>query len=271
MGRVTWKPVLESRESLLVMGASGTGKTKGWLSIADKLQSSAERSESPVPQMFVIETDPSQAARRALEAGYPHLKNVHLYPAYDWEDYGPAIKDARSQCTTRKDQYGADISDDWLVVDLLGFAWGKVEEYYIDLAFGKDLPTFFQTARDAGDLGKELDGRKDWGQINRLYNAFTNKVTRWPGHSYCTTPVKALDTRLADPNNILLYGPYGVMPVGQKFTANIFNTVLWMQAKRPGEWKMTTVKDREREYLTGEVVSSFFTTFLMKVAKWRQS
>lgn len=265
---MTFHPTLTARERILGIGNFGSGKTEAHLAIADRLQSSTEDGE-PVPQCFVLDTEAKQATRRSLEAGYPHLKNVQCWKTSEWADYQKNVTKALSLCTRYENQYGEETSDDWLVIDMGGDAWGKVQEFYIEEVFGKDPDEFWFNARTSGKSGSPLDGRKDWGTINRLYYAWINKAIQFPGHVYVTAKAEPLNLDNDSKEVKELYGAYGVKAVGQKYLGFMFHSTLWFQQPKPGTYALTTIRDDHRELLEQAPCASFPVSYLMKTAKWR--
>ena len=104
------------RERILVYGGPGTGKSRGWLSIARMF---------PKVKVWVLDTD--DAAERMIASH--DLPNITVFPCLDWPDYLAAAAEARDKLDP----------DDWLVVDMVSSAWDAVQGFYIEQAFGMKL------------------------------------------------------------------------------------------------------------------------------------
>lgn len=234
-----------ARERLLLIGGAGTGKTTAHLSIAKKV---------PTSKFFVLDSD--FAIDRMIEN--ENLPNVEHRLAIEWTDYVEGVKEYQAKMTT----------DDWLVIDFLSPAWDAVQAWYVDQIHGKDIDAYFIEARKKKTKGNPLDGDTDWGIINKAYKAFVNILLRTPGHILCTAPAKAIGER-DDPQLKATFGAYGVRPEGQKHTAHVFHTILWMTKTRVGEYQMTTIKDRGRREVEKAPVADFAGSYLMAVAGWR--
>ena len=247
------QPRTNARERVLAIGGPGVGKSTGILHIARKI---------PTSQFYVLDTD--FAFERMLTGDNEALHadnggNVHVRVATEWADYTAAIPEYQQQMSR----------DDWLVIDMIGPAWDSVQEFYTDRVFGKDIDQFFLEARTSQKKGSAFDGRKDWGVINKLYKSWVlGVIGKTPGHIYATTGITALSE---DDDRALrnLFGAYGVKPVGQKANAHMFHTVLLLSKGRVGEWRMTTVKDRERAEVENQPVTDFAIEYLLKIARWR--
>ena len=66
------------RERILVMGGPGSGKTYGWLRMANHFKNST---------FYVIDSE--IGAERSLKE-FPQLTNVRVYPVVDWPEYRDA-------------------------------------------------------------------------------------------------------------------------------------------------------------------------------------
>ncbi len=285
-----------ARERILAMGAHGSGKTRMWLTIAKY----AEKLKSP-GTFYVLDTD--MAVRRMMsgenfsglaprtqfmvwdanapvpanlrqrketkgtfvpDPGLPIVEDPRLivFEPYEWVEYMDALKRSVLAIT----------NDDWLVIDLANPAWDAVQDFYVDLIFKQDSADFYLAARETGKKGAPLDGDKDWSNINRLYREFSQPLLRLRGHLFLCTGVKAVQTEggRIDPKDVrVTFGPHGVKPEGQKQLPHMAHTILLLKEFTPGVWQTTTVKDRERERLTGATVSDFVMQYLVPVAGWK--
>lgn len=245
------------QERILAMGGMGSGKTSGWLSIAywsQKTKSDAH--------FYVIDSD-AAAERMLIGEKYKDLTNVTVYNAFNWVDIKAAVNEVMTKVR----------SQDWIVVDFMGPLWNAVQEWYVQEIFGaEDMGDYFmeiRKARSKGSTAKELEGWKDYGVINPNYKKIMNRlVHESPAHLYLTATVTGL--RETDDKGLkAIFQAFGVRPEGQKHMAFQVHTVLLFQMMRQGEWYLNSVKDRERELLSGEQINDFTRDYLVKVAGWK--
>jgi hypothetical protein len=249
-------PDEDDPERIMSFGGQGSGKTFDLLTIAAFCQ--ATRSDA---QFYAVDTDRSM--KRMLRGErFGVLTNVHVLPVTDWLSLMATMTALRSKVRPQ----------DWTSIDLLSPTWEWVVTEFTHRVFGKDRSEFFLQARSAMKAGdKKLEtfsGWKDYGVINPMYGDLQTLILQWPSHMFCTAEVKALDRTNAEKDTKAMFGPYGVLPVGQKRTPHIFSTVLWKMNLAPGEWSVTTIKDRERVLLEGVVINNFAVDYLKKVAGW---
>lgn len=218
------------RERILVYGGPGTGKSRGWLSIAARFKSS---------RVFVLDTD--DAAERMV-AG-KDLPNVSIMPCLDWTDYMLAAKQAQKKLGP----------DDWLVVDMMSAAWDAAQGYYIEEAFGMSKAEFLMKERASKiAAGKEKTPAltamaPEWTVINELYRQFTGVVKyRIAAHTYLTASAKVPHPEYNPQALKSIYQSLPMQPGGQKDLSHEVHTVLFLEHPKPKEWVYTVVKDRER-------------------------
>jgi len=242
------------RERILVMGGPGSGKTYGWLRMANHFKNST---------FYVIDSE--IGAERSLKE-FPQLTNVRVYPVVDWSEYRGAQKKIADLCK----------ENDWVVIDMVDKAWSAVQKYYIGEIFDQDMGEYFLEARkkikkDAKSLfaGRDaaLKGWTDWPVVNRLYEDFIfSLVYRIPAHLYMATAGQAVsDDDAQDIRD--LYGPHGIRPAGQKQLAYQPDTVFLLTYRKDGHF-ITTVKDRGgRRYFDHQKLINFPIQY-GKVAGW---
>jgi hypothetical protein len=238
------------------MGSWGTGKSEAWCAIAKWLAQG--KSENV---LHVLDTD--QAVDRLVE-GQPYEAKVQPYDLFEWDDYINSIEKATKAAHPNR--------SDWLVLDMADKAWEKVQDHYIEKAFGRSADEHFLQWKTAGNSGSPLAGEygANWQVINKLYANFMGKLTRFPGHVLACTPVDSINAKEEKSKEVLdTYGRFGAKPRGQKALGHQFHTLLLTQQKSKGEWVYTTVKDRKRAELAGEKVADFVTSYLVKVAGWK--
>ncbi|MDX1746984.1 MAG: AAA family ATPase [Halobacteriales archaeon] len=240
------------RERILVMGSFGTGKTYGWLKIAEWMQ----RTESP-GHVYVIDTD--RAAERMLAPGgdFDDLANVTVRDVYEWTQYQDALEEFLPILTEH----------DWLVIDFVGSAWSAVQDWYVETIYDSSIDEFFLQARLNMKSGNPLDGWKDWSVINRVYKKWMDKIVhRTASHVYMTAvadPVRDTDDQALRQ----IYGRIGARPRGQKDLGHHPHTVA-LNTALGNEWYMTTVKDRSRPLVTGKQINDFAIDYLVNIAGW---
>lgn len=257
--------ITNTRERIMAMGGANMGKSFNFYSIAR----AAAITESDA-KFYVIDTD--QSFGRMVGDDYfkplwlPDMSgfvNLEFTEASDW---GELMKAVYAYQSKMRDQ-------DWLMIDMISPTWNWVQEAYAQRIFGKDLEEFYIQQRAAmGAKDKKLstfEGWKDYTIINEMYGKLQNNILRTPGNIYCTAEVKALSGDGLDKDLKMMFGPHGVLPVGQKRMPHLFSTILWMTSTIPGQRKIITIKDRSRVELTGMVVDDFCSDYLVDVAGWR--
>jgi hypothetical protein len=240
-------------ERILTIGSFGAGKTHAWMEIA--AISAASGSDA---RFYAIDTDKS-VRRMSKDPRYGNaMEFIDVYPADRWEDMKGAAEGFLPRIRP---------AIDWVVVDFMGTAWEYVQDWYTRKMFDATKADFFMNAKQAGVSGNPLDGWKDWTYINAQYNQFKDMVFMQPGHLYLTAQADSISD--TDDSQIKgTFGAYGVKPKGQKALGFPPHTVLLMSAWRPGEWKLTTIKDRARQPFHGEVLTSFTQQYLIGRGGW---
>jgi hypothetical protein len=270
------------------MGAPGSGKTRVWLSIAKKYEQlksigvfyvqdtdmAVRRMVGeadflllqPVTQFLIPEAqaNPNAPVKWVPDPSLPVVDKPRLvvYEPYEWPEYVSAMQASARVAT----------NDDWLVVDLANPAWDAVQDEYIDHVFKKDSVDFYLEARIANKKGGALDGEKDWQHINRMYREWSKHLLRFRGHIFLCTGVKAVtsDGNRADPKDVrITFGGIGLKPEGQKHLWHTAHTIVHLVEFMPGQWQMSTPKDREREKLVGKPLKDFVMDYLVPVAGWK--
>lgn len=253
-------PAFPSPERILAFGDPGSGKTTNWLDIAKW----SVRTSAPA-RFFVLDSD--FAVDRMLPS-YPEITPyVSLHTGYDWTDYMAFQKFVLQHATP----------DDWVIVDFIGAAWAVVQTYYIEQVFHQDIGNYFLQARK--DLAKDskslaaLDGWVDWSVINPLYKQWVQPLLfKGRYNVYATAQADQLSsdkkpTEDAQTRSLLLR--YGVKPKGQKELLYQFHTCLLTgRDPRSGARTITTIKDRERVEVSGQVVNSFTLDYLKAIGGW---
>ena len=247
------------QERILAMGGTGAGKTSGWLSIAYW----AHKTKSPA-HFYVIDSD-AAAARMLVGPKYAELGNVTVYNAFEWPEIVAATNEIMPKVT----------ADDWVVVDFMGPCWDAVQAWYVSEIYGaSDMGEYFMDIRRAkakGQTAQELEGWKDYGVINPVYKRWFNQLVHSsPAHLYTTATVAGLQER-DDKGVKAIFQAFGIRPVGQKHLAFNMHTVLLFAMTKSDEWRVTSVKDRERELLVNQPITDFTRDYLVKVAGWKMA
>lgn len=247
----------QGRERILCIGGAGAGKSTTWCKVAHWLNVRESTSN-----MWVIDTD---MASDRMRVGYKEAfdNKVQVYEPYEWSEYQDSLKEI----------YAKSRPNDWLVLDMAHKPWQAVQEYFTDEVFGKSVDSYFLEARKKAAGGNPLDGWNDWSVINKLYNAWIMKFLRFPGHIIACAPVTNVmnDGKKTDdsPEVKALFGSYGVKPEGQKALAFQFHTVLLLSDSGRQGYRVSTIKDREREKLKNAELQDFVPNYLVKVAGWK--
>lgn len=250
------------RERILAYGQSGAGKSNGWVAIAEWIA----RTKADA-KVYAIDTDLAWDAMRPVDG---HLDSVVIAtPIYEWDDYKPAIH--RVQQSSRP--------QDWFVIDLVDKVWDESQEGYVNKVFGVDIDEFYLKAKMANDAAMiGGDYGTNWTHVKKMYQSVVGMIPRFQGHVYCAataTSVKKPDegakrTAFHDDVEVVeKYGKFGWKPSGEKKLAHLFHTEV-LFSETPSGYKLSVVKDRQRERITGVNVSpDFVTAYLMKVAGWK--
>jgi len=286
-------PVLER---ILCMGITGSGKSYQWLKLAEDLL--------PTGSKFrVIDTD--NAIPYMLYTQFPELLpenggNVYVHQAADWPNYKlgvhwlqrkPLTKEQSEYLKTMepyvlKDYQANPVKfDDWTVIDMADNAWRTVQSYFVAEVFGDDPGDYFLVIRKEMEQGlrktakggmpqstvtEGLDGWRDWGVINKLYDDWMLPIVyQIHTHVYATTKVEKIDVRQEkDPEILQLYGELGYRPAGQKSLGHQMHT-LFLYLPGKDSWFITTIKDRGgRTYFNRTRLISLHTQYLCAKAGW---
>lgn len=253
-----FRPTSPRRERILVFGPPGSGKSTAWQSIAEWLY----KTTSP-GLVHVADTDLAWEGQRPDDG---HLDDaVVATTVFDYESIRDFIRKTTEEFTP----------GDWLVVDMIDKVWLYSQQHYFEQVFGKSLEDYWVEAKKMGiNPGGEYGA--NWSVINKLNTAIMLSIQRYPGHVLACSP--ATEVRQpsrtgegGDDKEILhLFGRLGVKPEGQKLLSHHFHTNLYFQEVPRVGYTYTTVKERGtgREKITGEVVSDFARSYLIKVGGW---
>ena len=278
-------PILER---IGVTGVTGSGKSYHWLKLAEILK--------PTGSIFrCLDTD--NAITYMLETQFTHLLprnggNVYVLNVFDWLDYKLGVSWLlRKKLTTEqlsmmspevvKDMARPLKSNDWTIVDMADMAWSTVQRYFTSEVFGEDMGDYFlrvrkeleqglrKNAKTDNPMKEGLDGWKDWGVINKMYDDWILPIIyKIPTHVYTTTKVEKLDRGEKDVELTMLYGDLGVRLAGQKRLGHQMHSLFLLIPGKDG-WFITTIKDRGgRNYFKKVPLISFYMQYLVAKASW---
>lgn len=296
-------------ERIWIFGPPKVGKSTNWANIA--LNSKLTWGEDPnQPRFWVIDCD--RAAARMLLGqtfgpqnpyGHGGLLLARAQPPMTQQEAqfcNPAGNVILYECFTHEDVEKAVDHimphlrpGDWVIVDMINYCWGGVQEHYSEYVKGKDLADQqLDALKKAHAAGKQMAGTftfGDWAGIRTSYNSVVRKlIMRSPCHFLCTSPAEPLTEEDAKKNTAAQqqYGAVGLKPSGvEKNLEYQVRTVL--VAKRithpacPANHVLVSHCDTERAALQ-QVYGSFgcsvsqvpgqgdFTQqYLVNVAGWR--
>lgn len=187
---------------------------------------------------------------------------VMNFDTTEWAAYIPQIQAWRAIAT----------KDDWLVVDSSTPTWSAVASWYADEMWGKDRAAHMlklkKEARSDKEFNKTLSESMNYTIINAEYFKLYAQLARWPGHVYMTAEQDTIREE-DDKSTRDTFGPIGYKPKGQKSIGHRVSTVLWVNRDRSGQWLMSTMKDRGREYMAKVATTDFAADYLQTVAGWK--
>jgi len=251
-------PTDPRRERILLMGPANSSKSWSWLTIAKWMK------ETSAPGLFyVADTDLAWEGQRPLDGSLDD--RIVQTDTFDYDTFEDVIQQARL-----KHQPG-----DWLVLDMVNKMWDFSQQAYFEKVFGKELDDYWlETKKAGGNIGGDYGS--NWTVINKLYDALTLKIARYPGNVLACTPaqeVRQPDSKTGkggdDRDTLLQFGRFGYKPMGQKLLAHNFHTVLLLQEVPKAGWAYSSVKDRNRPLVNGEPLEDFVKSYLVKQAGWR--
>lgn len=251
------EPAEPIAERLVVMGSYGAGKTFSYWTILTHTDS----------HFYILDTD--RTVPRFLHSARfkEHADRVTWHAPKSWPEYTESLE-----------KWAATMGpNDWLIVDNITKAWAEVQNYFSREVFGTDSAEHFLQHRKAIEEAKKkggsewanpFDGQTDWQTINKLYDAFVSAYLYAPGHVYLAANAKELHYREQKSQDMQMYQAYGVKPDGQKHLGHSCDTVLYLNKPAPNDYRLSTVKDRERDELVSTPVKDFALSYLLNVGGW---
>lgn len=259
------------KERILLYGVGGVGKSDAVCSIMRRC---------PDAHFWIIDNDLSYSYERAFETDYTDVRDRGNYTLYEIEpDWESSVETLKEIVGERGKVGKANPETDWLVYDSVSTAWQWVQNYASDMVHGVDVADFMlkvrqQNKEDVGQFQKALNEGMSWPVINKMYQRdFNDYLRRWRGHFVLTAETDAVKTKgnwSDDKETQDLFAVYGVKPKGQKGLHHNSATTILMTKTRVGEYRITTVKNRNRgeyeNYVLGD--HGFADDYLEEIAGW---
>lgn len=244
-------------ERILLFGGGGVGKSNTVLNVASHLAEG---------EMYVLDADYSGTYERALATDFQEVADkVHVQECDDdWDSFINAFAKLVEQ---------GDPTVDWLVVDPVSASYDWVQNWVLGKVHGEDdLPRVLMELRAANpddrDYAKARGNLMNWELVKKEYAKLWRLIQRWKGNLVLVAEAKAVRSDEKDDETRMLYGPLGFMPSGQANLKHVASTNLFLDHPKRGQWRMTTIKDRNREELDREEVTDFGVDYLVGVAGW---
>lgn len=252
VSRQTGRP---RRETVLLYGPSGIGKTHGALQLAAK----------STGRCFYLDMDSTLEA--SLEE-FPEL-TVEAYPAYGWEEIRTAGKEIVKLAG----------EGDWIVLDLVGTVWSEAQRYYHELMGGYqdgvDLAEDrLRAEAKKGKVRSNLEGW-EWQFPNALHDGLLQPIMLGTKAHVCLIAgadelMHNKDGQVTHPDKHVrtTFGEYGWKPVGKKDNVYKVHTCLLLHWGAGRRRLMTGVKDRGRELAEREEYTDLAVSYLLGRAGW---
>jgi len=242
-------------ERILLYGEPGTGKSHAVITLAKFLE--ATHSDA-----YIRVLDNDRSYRRAVENN--NLSHVAVEDVYDFPEYRKSLTEFLR----------ASQPNDWLVCDLMSEAWTAAQTYYTESVYGDDANYFMQVRAAMTNPNKEnvLEGWTDWQFINKQYFAFAKPfVYKSPCNIIAVStadPLNRTGRNVDDKETVSVYNQVGWKPEGQKRLKHQFDTTIFMFKDNSSNYRMTSVKDRDRALLVSRPVNNFAIDYLVTTAGW---
>jgi hypothetical protein len=272
-------------ERILLFGSIGTGKTTSYLKIAQWLQNTGSKNK-----VYVIDTDFALKRMLTKNLKYKSLKNLTYYECTQWDitedndEFKKLPKDEQerklNKSVVKVTRKILDViePDDWLVVDFSDSTWSMVQSWFTERVYQMRIEDHFllmrleiQKTLGEGEKPKQstvFSGRGDWPTINKIYFGWRDTVLFQHKFNVLLTAKENDIEKDDEARTKKMFRRLGVKPAGQKDMAHQTHTVLYTDKDRD-DWIITTVKDREVEYLDEEPVKDFVLGYLVKIAGWK--
>jgi len=220
---------------------------------------------------WIVDNDLSFSYGRALSTTFEDVADRGNYSLFEIEPEWDAHVEVMAEILAK-----GDMTRDFLVYDSTTPTWQWVQNHASDKVHGLDVADFMLKARaehpdSIKEYNKTLTEGMSWPLINKMYQRdFYNPLRKWRGHFILTA--EAAEVRTGnhgdDKDVIQLYGPYGVKPKGQGGIHHVAATNLLFTKGRTGDYKWTTIKDRERDEYENAPLEDFAEDYVENVAGW---
>ena len=267
------------REKILVYGSYKVGKSTLWLDI---MQASYEAGLKI--HFYLIDTDRAYSKMvEEMDVDYEAEGYLTVYLPDDFPELMEASMEIR------------DIAGkgDWVIIDMLNYAWTEAQDYYTEKVFGETPDNYFLAMREQVVSAKGKDARSfggfegtDWNFITKTYKQWEIPPTmKGDWNVFAVTEARKMDDRDKDPEKAKTYKEVsGHIPVGQKGIGHRFDTVFHMRQRVSGNRELHMVGDRGREkeggawdqlgtnvITIGEYPKGFTRRYLVDIAGWEKS
>jgi len=230
------------REKILVYGTYKLGKSSLWLDIMEQSYTAGLDIH-----FYVIDTDRAYSKMaEELEIDYEAVGYMTLYEPDDFDELMEASQNIRKRAG----------KGDWVVIDMLNYAWDEAQYFYTENVFGETPDNYFIAMRQEVVAAKGNDARSfggfegtDWNFITKTYKQWEIPLTmKGTWNVFAVTETRKMDTRDKDPEKAKQYKVVqGWIPVGQKGIGHRFDTVFQMRRRANGDRELHMVGDRGRE------------------------
>ena len=271
------------RERILIVGDTATGKTRALFDMADRAIAGGKK-------VFLFSLDDGhQRFLNTERKGFVDNQKLFIYNCTNWAE----MRNAYRECKALYEK------GDWVMMDRLDLAWDYIQRFYKAEKYGvsEDELAFFTLDRrlellaQADELEKKGDVRNarairnavnmdgpvelDWDLLKSAIGSVTYEVaagrdaiqyqinymaTTWgvPGiQARMSTGENKSETESSknDPRKLRLFN---ITIQGEKHVPGYFDTVLVFK-KLPQGYVYSTEKDRERKYVSDEIIDASFT------------
>jgi hypothetical protein len=285
---VALQPTTRTPEKILVTGGGGTGKTRGAVDILRKCLLPGQTfrivdNEQAFP--IHLETLGMGCREEWISTGVTSAGKAQWERAREWEDPdSPVIRWFCQDWLSHREAISTMCADgqpgDWGVIDTMSQPWEDVQAWYVQtITGGEDFADWIvQNRVDQIEANKGNDGGAgamlgEWKPINAQWKQYVrNPIIKTRSHLYLATHVKSINPHDTDDVKAMWKG-LGFKADAQKSAARDVRTVLALEEHRGagGGWKVTSVKDWERELLVRAELKSVPVTYLMGAAGWKMT
>lgn len=241
-------------ERIMLVGDSDTGKSRHYLKVAEWHQ----RRKADIHFYGICTPGNEWDVLLAEGAEFEGLTNVTwdvVWEMQDWFDLYAKFRKAANQ-------------GDFLCCDVQGDLWTDAQTEYERTEHGGDLSTRWITSSVHPMITDTKEKKNPWTRINSRYNEFANnKLLRWPGHLVSLYWQTGIPDDLTDKDKeaASLFGPFELMPLGNKKDYKRFHTILHLARNSQGEYVWRTIRDRQRKHLGTRVERKKFVTIKPEV------